>query len=111
MPSTAPIVTTPVPPIPSMIADQPARSSVVDAGTGTPSSGSDVPATPSALRIFAPCTVTNEGQKPFTHEKSLLQDDWSMRRLRPNSVSTGCTETQLDATPQSPQPSQTSSLM
>jgi hypothetical protein len=41
----------------------------------------------------------------------LLQFDWSMVRLRPNSVSSGCTETQFDCTPQSPQPSQTSSLM
>ena len=37
----------------------------------------------------------------------MLQADWSMRRLRPNSVSSGCTETQFDLTPQSPQPSQT----
>ena len=66
---------------------------------------------PSALRILAPCTVTKDGQKPLTQEKSLLQLDWSIRRLRPNSVSTGCTETQFDCTPQSPQPSQTSSLM
>jgi hypothetical protein len=36
---------------------------------------------------------------------------WSMVRLRPNSVSKGCTDTQFDFTPQSPQPSQTSSLM
>ena len=41
----------------------------------------------------------------------MLQADWSMRRLRPNSVSNGCTATQFDAVPQSPQPSQTSSLM
>ncbi len=74
-------------------------------------SGSLAPATPSALRILAPCTVTKDGQKPLTQEKSLLQLDWSMRRLRPNSVSTGCTDTQFDCTPQSPQPSQTSSLM
>jgi hypothetical protein len=55
--------------------------------------------------------VTNDGQKPFRQEKSLLQLDWSMVRLRPHSVSSGCTETQFDCTPQSPQPSQTSSLM
>ena len=60
---------------------------------------------------FAPCTVTNEGQKPLRQEKSLLQLDWSIARLRPNSVSTGTTATQFDWTPQSPQPSQTSSLM
>src|SRR5690606_1943701 len=81
------------------------------AGFGTPSSGSRLPAVPVARRNFAPWTVTNDGQKPLTQEKSLLHDDWSMRRLRPNSVSSGCTETQLDATLQSPQPSHTSSLM
>ena len=31
--------------------------------------------------------------------------------MRPNSVSTGCTDRQLDFTPQSPQPSHTRSLM
>ena len=41
---------------------------------------------------FAPCTVTNDGQKPLTQEKSLLQLDWSMVRLRPHSVSSGCTD-------------------
>ena len=63
------------------------------------------------LRSVPPSTVTNDGQKPFTHEKSLLHDDWSIVRLRPNSVSTGAIDTQFDCTPQSPQPSQTSSLM
>src|SRR6478672_10730283 len=60
---------------------------------------------------LAPTTVTNDGQKPFRQEKSLLQLDWSIVRLRPHSVSNGCTDTQLDFTPQSPQPSQTSSLI
>ena len=69
------------------------------------------PAMPRDLRIFAPCTVTKDGQNPLTHEKSLLQLDWSTRRLRPYSVSTGWIDTQLDWTPQSPQPSHTSSLM
>ena len=59
----------------------------------------------------APCTVTKLGQKPLRQEKSLLQADWSMTRLRPNSVSSGWIATQFDWTPQSPQPSQTSSLM
>src|SRR5690606_17210110 len=98
-------------PTPSMMPAQPSRPSANLAGSGTPSSGSALPAMPSAFRIFAPCTVTKDGQKPSTQEKSLLQEDWSMRRLRPNSVSTGWIETQLDLTPQSPQPSQTSSLM
>src|ERR1700694_3726836 len=60
---------------------------------------------------FAPSTVTKDGQNPLTQEKSLLQLDWSMVRLRPHSVSSGCTDTQFDCTPQSPQPSHTSSLM
>ena len=96
MPSTAPMVTTPVPPTPSMIDAQPSLSSGNCCGSGTPSSGSVLPAMPSALRILAPCTVTKDGQKPLTQEKSLLQLDWSMRRLRPNSVSTGWIETQFD---------------
>ena len=58
-----------------------------------------------------PLTVTKLGQKPLRQVKSLLQADWSIRRLRPSSVSCGWTATQLLATPQSPQPSQTSSLM
>src|SRR5205823_10529866 len=82
---------------------------------GSLGSGSGVsacaPATPVPCLSLAPYTVTNDGQKPFTQEKSLLQLDWSMVRLRPHSVSSGCTETQFDLTPQSPQPSQTSSLM
>jgi len=41
----------------------------------------------------------------------LLHDDWSIMRLRPNSVSSGSTDTQFDFTPQSPQPSHTRSLM
>ena len=41
----------------------------------------------------------------------MLQEVWSMRVLRPNSVSTGCTDRQLLFTPQSPQPSHTASLM
>ena len=41
----------------------------------------------------------------------MLQEVWSMRVLRPYSVSTGCTDRQLLFTPQSPQPSHTASLM
>src|ERR1700726_1911842 len=68
-------------------------------------------ATPTPFFSLAPCTVTKDGQKPLTQEKSLLQLDWSIKRLRPHSVSSGCTDTQFDFTPQSPQPSQTNSLM
>ena len=64
-------------------------------------------------RLFRPAVVHGDkaGQKPSTQEKSLLQLDWSIWRLRPNSVSSGCTETQFEAAEQSPQPSQTRSLM
>jgi hypothetical protein len=41
----------------------------------------------------------------------LLQLLWLMRRLRPKGVSTGSIDRQFDCTEQSPQPSQTSSLM
>jgi hypothetical protein len=40
-----------------------------------------------------------------------LHDDWLIRVLRPNSVSTGCTDRQFDLAPQSPQPSHTRSLI
>src|SRR5215510_5846630 len=65
----------------------------------------------SALRTLAPCTVTRLGQKPLRQEKSLLQADWSISRLVPSGVSNGTTATQLDFTPQSPQPSHTAALM
>ena len=55
--------------------------------------------------------MTKLGQKPFTQEKSLLHALWLIWRLRPYSVSSGSTDTQLDFTPQSPQPSHTASLM
>ena len=105
------MVTTPVPPTPVTITAK-LRSRVGRAGSGI----SPAPRASASSRIgsaffgWAPCTVTKDGQKPFTQEKSLLQFDWSIWRLRPNSVSSGCTETQFDCTPQSPQPSQTSSL-
>src|SRR6185437_663744 len=56
-------------------------------------------------------TVRNDGQSPLRQEKSRLQEDWWIWVLRPNSVATGWTDRQLDARPQSPQPSQTRSLM
>src|SRR5260370_28385630 len=55
--------------------------------------------------------VTKLGQKALRQEKSLLQLDWSIVRLRPNSVSSGLTETQFDLSEQSPHPSHTASLM
>ena len=81
-------------------------------GSGIASSGRSAGRTVAAARRgAAPCTVTKLGQKPFTQEKSLLQFDWSILRLRPNSVSTGVTDMQFDWTEQSPQPSHTRSLM
>src|SRR5258708_11007796 len=66
-----------------------------------------------AARFFRlpPSTVTKLGQKPLRQEKSLLQLDWSIARLRPNSVSTGTTDRQFEVAEQSPQPSHTRSLM
>ena len=63
------------------------------------------------LRSTAPSTVTKLGQKPLMQDRSVLQEDWLIARLRPNSVSFGSTEMQLETAEQSPQPSQTSSLM
>ena len=68
----------------------------------------------SGLRFFrrvAPSTVTKLGQKPLRQEKSLLQVERLIWRLRPNGVSFGSTLRQFDSTEQSPQPSQTSSLI
>src|SRR5262249_16791286 len=64
-----------------------------------------------ALAGVPPCTDTNDGQKPFTQEKSLLQLLWSICRLRPSSVSSGFTDTQLLCSDQSAQPSHTASLL
>src|SRR3954468_17389667 len=80
-------------------------------GSGRSPKPWSAPATAVPLRGLPPCTVTQLGQKPLTQEKSLLQEDWSMTRLRPNSVSMGTTDMQLDVALQSPQPSHTRSLM
>ena len=41
----------------------------------------------------------------------MLHELWSMKRLRPNSVSTAPTDMQFDLSLQSPQPSHTRSLI
>src|SRR6266481_3266773 len=84
-------------------------SGSVGSGSGGKPSSARSPAA-RFLRL-PPSTVTKLGQKPLRQEKSLLQLDWSIARLRPNSVSTGTTERQFDCVEQSPQPSQTASLM
>ncbi|MCY1299420.1 hypothetical protein D9M70_489480 [compost metagenome] len=106
------MVTTPVPPTP--VTSTPyGRSSAGSAGIGSASKSAPAPLPPAAagLRTCAPSAVTKLGQKPLTQEKSLLHDDWLMRRLVPSSVSSGSTDRQLDLAEQSPQPSQTASLI
>ena len=109
MPSSAPMVTTPVPPTPVIRMFHGWDRSDLNAGAGSEASRSAALAF-LPLRGLPPCTVTKLGQKPSTQRKSLLQFDWSISRLRPNSVSFGSTDTQKLFTPQSPQPSQTSVL-
>ncbi len=109
MPSSAPMVTTPVPPTPVIRMFQGSASALRNAGAGRLASRSAA-STRRPLRSLPPCTVTKLGQKPSTHEKSLLHADWSISRLRPYSVSLGSTETQKLFSPQSPQPSHTSEL-
>jgi hypothetical protein len=87
-------------------------SSAGSAGFGTECiSFCDVASAGFGLRRSAPSTVTKLGQKPLRQDMSLLQLDWLICRLRPNSVSLGSMLRQLDSVEQSPQPSQTSSLM
>ena len=106
------MVTTPVPPTPvTMMLKVRSIAGIAGSGSGANAMPSVETVSGTAFFTFAPCTVTKDGQKPFTQEKSLLQFDWSICRLRPNSVSTGCTATQFDCTEQSPQASQTRSLM
>src|SRR5262249_19150323 len=85
--------------------------SAVAGSVGSGRSGSSPAFAFCGFRSAPPSTVTKLGQKPFTHEKSLLHVLWSIIRLRPNSVSTGGTDTQFDLQRRSPQTSQTSSLM
>ncbi|MNK68905.1 hypothetical protein D3C87_882840 [compost metagenome] len=110
-PSSAPIVTTPVPPTPAITTRYAAPAAMPAAlGWGASSSAGTPPAS-AGLRSTAPSAVTKLGQKPSTQEKSLLHDDWLMRRFVPSGVSSGSTDRQLDFTEQSPQPSHTASLM
>jgi hypothetical protein len=110
-PSSWPMVMTPVPPTPPTTMPQ---GFSVSGRLGSGSGGSAERSPRFSFFAFfsvPPSTVTKLGQKPFTQEKSLLQVFWLMRRLRPNSVSSGSTDRQLLCTEQSPQPSQTSSLI
>src|SRR5512135_199743 len=105
-----PMVITPVPPMP--VTRTPYGRS--NAGICGSASGKFSPLGAAEDLPFLsrpPSTVTKLGQKPFTQEKSLLQVDWLILRLRPYSVSSGSTDRQFDLTLQSPQPSQTISLI
>ena len=111
MPSSEPMVITPVPPTPATTMP---HAWVASGNTGSGMGGSKDRSPFFSFLGFLSCppsTVTKLGQKPLTQEKSLLQLFWLIRRLRPNGVSTGSTDRQLDCTEQSPQPSHTSSLM
>ena len=111
MPSNWPMVMTPVPPTPATMSPH-GVSSVGNCGCGNGPSVKGEGVVPfSFLRSWPPSTVTKLGQKPLRQLMSLLQVLWLMVRLRPNSVSSGSTDRQLDCTPQSPQPSHTKSLM
>src|SRR5882724_10828979 len=105
-----PMVITPVPPIPVTSTPYCPASS---RGAGSLSTGKSSAFFAAERPFFRrpPSTVTKLGQKHFRQEKYLLQDDWLMARLRPNSVSSGSTERKLDCTLQSPHPSHTISLI
>ena len=113
MVTRAPMVTTPVPPTPAtrMLNGRPPSTRRGRSGSGSAASPAGTSTRTPPRRGVAPCTETKLGQKPSTHEKSLLQADWSIWRLRPYSVSRGSTERQFDFALQSPQPSHTRWLM
>src|SRR5690554_973551 len=95
---SCPTVTTPVPPTPpTNTSYEPASSGKAGSGISASLPVSTEPVSmPRDLRSCPPSIVTKLGQKPFTQEKSLLQEDWSILRLRPNSVWRGTTERQFD---------------
>ena len=113
MPSNWPMVITPVPPTPATTMPQ---GCVM---TGSSGSGNAPRLSGRHAAVLdddfflkvPPSTVTKLGQKPLRQLVSLLHVLWLMVRLRPSSVSRGSTDKQLDCTPQSPQPSHTSSLI
>src|SRR5829696_3581421 len=107
----APTVTTPVPPTPvTRRSNGLSRAGRAGAGSCPARATASTPI-PVLARRRAPSTVTKLGQNPLRHEKSLLQVDRLIRRLRPKGVSLGSTLRQFDSTEQSPHASQTRSLM
>ena len=89
---SAPIVTTPVPPMP---VTRIPYGSVVATVAGSGRRGNSPAAAFFGFLRLPPSTVTKLGQKPLTQEKSLLHELWSIARLRPNSVSTGATASSI----------------
>src|SRR5215211_8881475 len=101
MPRICATVTTPVPPMPIILTTP--SAGIDGSGSSTASGGA------SCLAFLPGTTVRKEGQSPSRQEKSLLHEAWWIWVLRPNSVSVGTTDRQLDLRPQSPHPSQTRS--
>jgi len=112
MPSSAPTVTTPVPPTPVTTMPngpvehrQDGLRQLVGLTHGRARTGAGRPLDLCAFgRDEARTEALQAGE-------SLLHDDWLILRLVPSEVSSGSTDRQLDATEQSPQPSQTASLI
>ena len=73
--------------------------------------GGATPAAPAAPVARSGVTRTKDGQSPLRHDRSSLHEPWWTAVLRPNSVSIGTTDRQLDFSPQSPQPSHTLGLI
>src|SRR5690242_17295874 len=98
MVTMAPIVTTPVPPTPVTSRSYGLSSETV-AGNGSLAARAwKSSALTSFFLRLPPSTVTKLGQKPFRQEKSLLQEERLICRLRPNGVSFGSTDRQFDST-------------
>ena len=110
MASREEIVSTPVPPTPDTTVFQGIDRS---GRLGSGREGRSVMgcADEAGCRGAPPTTDMKLGQKPLRQLKSVLQAFWSICRFRPRSVSLGITERQFDSALQSPQPSQTASLM
>ena len=107
-------VETPVPPMPAMKILQ--ISPLAGGGIGSViSSGkagfTNVFAGVDWSLLSAFLTVTKLGQNPFRQDISLLHRLWSIWRFSPSGRIRGLTATQFDLTAQSPQPSQTASLI
>ena len=107
----APVVTIPPPPIPANRPRQVCAGAAITGAARLAANSASRPPQMSGGGGGAPCVVTKLGQKPFRHDRSVLHAVGEIRRLRPNGVATGSMAMQLDWTVQSPQFSQTRSLI